>query len=134
MASANALYFSLLRIIGRVRFPYYNANRCGHERQAPKSCCKFNKFKLKLLLTVLFPVILISFYETLFFSSNGNLSSYFKLFSRVKSSRDENVRFIKGNELNLTQVESFSFFHFKSAYFIFKDQENFVSKGIFLSS
>ena len=38
----------------------------------------------------------------------------FKSFSRVKPTQDNKVRFIKGIELNLTQVELFSFFIFKS--------------------
>ena len=32
---------------------------------------------------------------------------YFKLFNQVKSTQDEKERFIKGNELKLTQVELF---------------------------
>ena len=35
---------------------------------------------------------------------------YFKSFSGVKSTQDEKVRFIEGNELKLTQVVIFSFF------------------------
>ena len=38
---------------------------------------------------------------------------YFKLFNRVQSSQDEKARFIKENELKLTQVELFSFLFFK---------------------
>ena len=38
---------------------------------------------------------------------------YFKSFSRVKSTQDEKARFIKGNELKLTQVELLSFLFFK---------------------
>ena len=38
---------------------------------------------------------------------------HFKSFSRVKSTQDEKARFIKGNELKLTQVELFSFLFFK---------------------
>ena len=38
---------------------------------------------------------------------------FFKLLSREKSIQDEKVRFIKGNELKLTQVELFLFFFFK---------------------
>ena len=38
---------------------------------------------------------------------------YFKLFNRVQSTQDEKARFIKGNELKLTQIELFSFFFFK---------------------
>ena len=38
---------------------------------------------------------------------------YFKLFNRVQSTQDEKARFIKGNELKLTQVELFSFLFFK---------------------
>ena len=38
---------------------------------------------------------------------------YFKSFNRVQSSQDEKARFIKGNELKLTQVELFSFLFFK---------------------
>ena len=34
---------------------------------------------------------------------------YFKSFNRVQSTQDEKARFIKGNELKLTQVELFSF-------------------------
>ena len=37
----------------------------------------------------------------------------FSLFSRVKSTQDETVSFIKGNELKLTQVELLSFLFFK---------------------
>ena len=40
---------------------------------------------------------------------------YFKLFNRVQSTQDEKERFVKGNELKVTQVELFSFFNFKSA-------------------
>ena len=40
---------------------------------------------------------------------------YFKPFSRVKPFQDEKLRFLEVNELNLTQVELFSFFHFMSA-------------------
>ena len=39
---------------------------------------------------------------------------FFKWFSRQKSTEDEKVRFIKGNELKVTQVELLSFFIFKS--------------------
>ena len=35
---------------------------------------------------------------------------YFKTLSRVELTQDENVHFIKGNELILTQIELFSFF------------------------
>ena len=38
---------------------------------------------------------------------------YFKLFNRVQSTQDEKARFIKGNQLKLTQVEIFSFLFFK---------------------
>ena len=38
---------------------------------------------------------------------------HFKSFSRVKPTQDQKVRFFQGNELKLTQVELFSFFHFK---------------------
>ena len=36
------------------------------------------------------------------------------IFSRLKITHLKKVRFIKINELNLTQVELFSLFHFKS--------------------
>ena len=39
---------------------------------------------------------------------------YFKSFSRVKSTEDEKVHFFWGKELKLTQIELFSFFHFKN--------------------
>ena len=42
------------------------------------------------------------------------LEHHFKSFNRIKSTQDEKVRFIKGNEFNLTPVELLSFF-FKSA-------------------
>ena len=35
---------------------------------------------------------------------------YFKLFSRENSTQDQKVRFIKGNEIILTQFELHSFF------------------------
>ena len=38
---------------------------------------------------------------------------YFKSFYRVQKTQDEKARFIKGNELKLTQVELFSFLFFK---------------------
>ena len=38
---------------------------------------------------------------------------YFKSFYKVEKSQDEKTRFIKGNELKLTQVELFSFLFFK---------------------
>ena len=41
---------------------------------------------------------------------------HFKSFSRVKSTQDEKVRLIKGNELKLTQDELLSFFFFKRVY------------------
>ena len=41
---------------------------------------------------------------------------YSKSFSRVKSSQEEKVRFILGNELKLTQIELFSFFYFKRVH------------------
>ena len=41
---------------------------------------------------------------------------YFKLNNRVQSTQDEKARFIKGNELKLTQVELFSFFFFLREY------------------
>ena len=41
---------------------------------------------------------------------------YFKSFSRVKSSQDEKVCFIQGNELKLVQVELLLFFRFKSIW------------------
>ena len=34
---------------------------------------------------------------------------YLKLLNRVQSTQDEKARFIKGNELKLSQVELFSF-------------------------
>ena len=34
---------------------------------------------------------------------------YFKSFNRLQSTQDEKARFIKGNELKLTQVNLFSF-------------------------
>ena len=39
---------------------------------------------------------------------------HFKSFIRVKLTQDEKVSLFKRNELKLTQVELFSFFHFKS--------------------
>ena len=39
---------------------------------------------------------------------------HFKYFSRVKSTQDKKVRFIRGNELKLTQVDLLSFFIFKN--------------------
>ena len=39
---------------------------------------------------------------------------YFNSFSQVKSTQDDKVRFLLWNELKLSQVESHSFFHFKS--------------------
>ena len=39
---------------------------------------------------------------------------YFKFFNWVQSTQDEKARFIKGNELKLTQVELFSFLFFKT--------------------
>ena len=42
------------------------------------------------------------------------MSSYFKSFNGVQSTQDEKVRFIKGNELKLSEVELFSFLFFKS--------------------
>ena len=41
---------------------------------------------------------------------------HFKSFSRVKSTLDEKVRFIKWNELKVTQVELLSVFIFKSEH------------------
>ena len=38
--------------------------------------------------------------------------NYFKLFTRVTSTQDEDTRFNKGNELKLTQVELLSFIIF----------------------
>ena len=35
---------------------------------------------------------------------------HFKSFSRIQSTQDEKARFIKGNELKLTQLELLSFF------------------------
>ena len=35
---------------------------------------------------------------------------FFKSFSREKSTQDERVRFIKGNQLKVTQVKLLSFF------------------------
>ena len=49
------------------------------------------------------------FYEAWVYSGNTH-SDAFKSFSRVKSTQDENVRFIKGNELKIIQVEFFSLF------------------------
>ena len=40
----------------------------------------------------------------------------FNSFSRAKSTENEMVRFIQGNELRLTQVELLSFFYFKNVY------------------
>ena len=39
---------------------------------------------------------------------------HFKSLSRLKSTQDEKVRFIKGNVLKITQVELLPFFTFKS--------------------
>ena len=41
---------------------------------------------------------------------------FFKPFRPEKSIQSEKVRFIKGNELRLTQVELFSVFIFKSVH------------------
>ena len=38
---------------------------------------------------------------------------YFKSFNREQSTQDKKARFIKGNELKLSQAELFSFFFFK---------------------
>ena len=38
---------------------------------------------------------------------------FLKFFCREKSTQDEKARFIKGNDLDLTQAELFSFFFFK---------------------
>ena len=43
---------------------------------------------------------------------------YLKSFGRVKSTQDEKMRFIKRNELKLTQVESLSFFFLMKHVFI----------------
>ena len=40
----------------------------------------------------------------------------FKSLSREKSTQDEKMRFIKGNESKLTQIEIISFFIFKSVF------------------
>ena len=39
---------------------------------------------------------------------------HFESFNRVKSTQDEKVSFIKGNDLKFTHVDLFSFFIFKS--------------------
>ena len=46
---------------------------------------------------------------------------HFKSFSRVKSTQDQKVHFIKGNELKLTRVELLLFFLFLRMY----DVENY---------
>ena len=59
---------------------------------------------------------------------------HFKLFNQVKSTQDEKGRFIKGNELKLTQAEllSFFFFFFKWVYRFFEkmnDHRVFLKDG-----
>ena len=45
------------------------------------------------------------------------MSAFFKrLFNREKSTQDEKVCFIKGNELKVTQIELFSFFIFENVF------------------
>ena len=52
---------------------------------------------------------------------------FLKSFNREKSTQEEKVRFMKGNELKLNQVELLSFFNFKSmcsctfVYIVFKE-------------
>ena len=41
------------------------------------------------------------------------MNANFKSFSRVKSTQDEKMRFIKGKELKVTQIELLLFFIFK---------------------
>ena len=41
---------------------------------------------------------------------------HFKKFSGVKSTQDEKVCVIQGNQLKLTQVELISFFYFKNEF------------------
>ena len=43
---------------------------------------------------------------------------YFKLLNRVQPTQDEKARFIKGNELKLTQVELFSFFFLREYHYL----------------
>ena len=40
------------------------------------------------------------------------------MFNRLQSTQDEKARFIKRNELKLTQVELFSFLFFKRVFFL----------------
>ena len=53
------------------------------------------------------------------FNLENSLLKFYALFTlkktRLKITQLEKVRFIKVNELKLTQVESFSFFHFMCA-------------------
>ena len=53
---------------------------------------------------------------------------YFKLFNRVQSTQDEKARFIKGNELKLTQVELFSFLFLRE---YLRDIPDVLHKGWF---
>ena len=91
--------------------PVLHRKRCGHRCQAQNYFCKL---KLKLLLE---HSRFISFFlmKHVFIQKTQVWARYFKLFNRVQLTQDEKAHFIKGNELNLTRVELFSFLFFKRA-------------------
>ena len=104
----------LSRVGARFRFQSCVSSRCGHESQARKFYCKFFQFKLKLRLAHT-PDNFAFFMVLEFIQINQVWVHYFKSFIREKSTQDKNVRFIKGNELKLTQVELLSFFFFSES-------------------
>ena len=83
-------------------------------------------YKLKLFSSINENTLLIFIRFGFIHVTHAN-TAILKSYSREKSTQDENVRFIKGEELKLTQDELLSFFLFKCMHH--KNARKF-SKGI----
>ena len=73
----------------------------------------------------MFSTLPVFFFKRLEFTQTIQVwEHYFKSFSRVKSTQDGKMRFIKRNELKLVQVDLFSFFLFKRVIIFEKKFKN----------
>ena len=102
----------VLRIGTRVCLPCCSTGSSGKEMKAHKPHCKFHKFKLKPHIRYF-----RGFFMTLeLIQKTQVLVPYFNTFIRIKSTQDEKVRFIKGNELKVTHVHLLHSFLLFSTY------------------
>ena len=92
---------------------YHRSDCCGHGCQAQKS---YWKFKLELRIEYSCYLRFLFLMKLVFFQITQVWVLFFKSFNRVQSTQDEMARFIKENELKLTQVELFSFLFFLREY------------------